>query len=366
MDRERAPVASALATLTGGAMDAWVYSALSHVFANAQSGNIVLMGVALAGGDVARAATHMPSFLAFVAGAFASRLSGESRKRNRLNSRNVRLGLECVMLVALGLFANRMADRAVTACVRLIAGVQITSLSHIGSWSFNTAMTTGNLRAGLSALAKALTGSAEEWPHAGTMLLVLCFTFGVAAAGGAWLTPRLGGATLVAVAALIAAAIAAGPRRLDRIPGWTDLKGQRQKASANSRGTASDRCSAVRWPSSSPSNRGDCRFPTLASRHDLPHHEKCHFSLTGAAPSQLQSSSQRSCSRCSLAVLPSNTTRPPRRTVARSTTARAGKTFCSIKTRPVFSNRLRCSRLCRTCVAHTGDRSAVGSSGKRA
>jgi hypothetical protein len=26
----------------------------------------------------------------------------------------------------------------------------------------------------------------------------------------------------------------------------------------------------------------------------------------------------------------------------------------------VFSNRLRCSRLCRTCVAHTGDRSAVG------
>ena len=126
MDRERAPVASALATLTGGAMDAWVYSALSHVFANAQSGNIVLMGVALAGGDVARAATHMPSFLAFVAGAFASRLSGESRKRNRLNSRNVRLGLECVMLVALGLFANRMADRAVTACVRLIAGVQIT------------------------------------------------------------------------------------------------------------------------------------------------------------------------------------------------------------------------------------------------
>jgi len=223
MDRGRALVASALATSAGGAMDAWVYSAHGHVFANAQSGNIVLMGVALAGGDFARVATHLPSLLAFITGALVSRLSGELLKRNRLNSRNVRLGLECVMLVTLGLFAYRMADRAVTACVGFIAGMQITSLSHIGSWSFNTGMTTGNLRAGLSALAKALTGSAEEWPHVGTMLL-LCFAFSAGAAGGAWLTPRLGGATLAAVAALIAVAIAAGPRRLDPIPGWPDLK----------------------------------------------------------------------------------------------------------------------------------------------
>jgi uncharacterized membrane protein YoaK (UPF0700 family) len=223
MDRERALVASALATSAGGAMDAWVYLAHGHVFANAQSGNIVLMGVALADGDVARAATHLPSLLAFAIGALASRLSGELLKRNGLNSRNVRLGLECVMLVALGLFAHCMADRAVTACVGFIAGVQITSLSHIGSWSFNTGMTTGNLRAGLSALAKTLTGSAEEWPHAGTMLL-LCVAFSAGATGGAWLTPRLGGATLVAVAALIGAAMAAGPRRLDPIPGWTNLK----------------------------------------------------------------------------------------------------------------------------------------------
>jgi uncharacterized membrane protein YoaK (UPF0700 family) len=36
--------ASALATMAGGAMDAWVYLAHGQVFANAQSGNIVLMG----------------------------------------------------------------------------------------------------------------------------------------------------------------------------------------------------------------------------------------------------------------------------------------------------------------------------------
>jgi uncharacterized membrane protein YoaK (UPF0700 family) len=185
--------------------------------------NVVLMGIALAGGDVASAATHLPSLLAFATGALTSRLSGQLLKRGRLNSRNVRLAVACVMLVALGLFADRMSDRAVTACVGFIAGVQITHLSHIGSWSFNTGMTTGNLLAGVSALAKALTGSAEEWPHAAAMFL-LCFAFGVGAAAGAWLTPRLGGSTLLAVAALVAAAIAASPRGLVPIPDWRDLE----------------------------------------------------------------------------------------------------------------------------------------------
>jgi uncharacterized membrane protein YoaK (UPF0700 family) len=165
----------------------------------------------------------LPSLLAFIAGLLASRLSGHYLKRSHLNSRNVRLGLECIMLLALAVFANGMPDRAIIASVGFIAGVQISSLSHIGSWSFNTGMTTGNLHAGVSALAKALTGSTEEWSHAGAMFL-LCFAFAAGAAGGAWLTPRLGGTTLLVVAALIAAAIVAGAKALDPVPDWTDLK----------------------------------------------------------------------------------------------------------------------------------------------
>jgi uncharacterized membrane protein YoaK (UPF0700 family) len=220
--RSSALVASALVTAAGGAMDAWVYLAHGHVFANAQTGNVVLLGIALAGGNFARAATHLPSLLAFVTGMLASRLSAQHFQRRRFNSRNIRLGLECAMLTALALFADRLPDHAVTACVGFIAGVQITSLSHIGSWSFNTGVITGNLRSGVSALVKALSGSAEEWPHAAAMLL-LSVAFGAGAAAGGWLTPRLAGATLVAIAALIGAAIVAGPRELDPIPEWGDL-----------------------------------------------------------------------------------------------------------------------------------------------
>ena len=220
--RAYAIAASALVTVGGGAMDAWVYLAHGHVFANAQTGNIVLMMVSLAREDVRQAANHLPPLVAFVAGLLVSRLSGGALKRAKLNSRDIRLGVECVLLVALALAADAMPDQAVTACIGFIAGIQITSLSHIGAWSFNTGMTTGNLRGAASALSKALAGVEEEWPHA-LVMAALCLAFTVGALAGAWLTPRLGGMTLLPVATLVAAAIAVAPRRMDPIPSWNDL-----------------------------------------------------------------------------------------------------------------------------------------------
>jgi len=87
-----AVAAGSLLTVAGGAMDAWVYLAHGHVFANAQSGNVVLMAVSLARGDGSGAANHLPSLLAFVTGLLISRLSGDALKRAKLNSRDIRLG----------------------------------------------------------------------------------------------------------------------------------------------------------------------------------------------------------------------------------------------------------------------------------
>ena len=192
--RVSALTASAIATAAGGVMDAWVFMA-DGVFATAQSGNVVLMGIALARGDLGRAATHLPSLLAFIAGLLASRWAGELTSAEARTRATVRLGAECLMLVALALAAPRLPGRVVTACVGFIAAVQITSLSHIGSWSFNTGMMTGNLRSGATALVRATTGSNEEWPHAGAMLM-LCVTFAIGVTVGAWLTLRVGSATL--------------------------------------------------------------------------------------------------------------------------------------------------------------------------
>ena len=215
--------ATCLITMAGGAMDAWVYLSHGHVFANAQTGNVVLMGVAIAQGDRAGVVEHLSPLAAFIAGLLLSRLAGPALKRAKLISRVIRLGVECLLLLALAFLADRLPDRTVAACVGFIAGVQITSLSHIGSWSFNTGMTTGNLRGAVTALSRVLTGTTEEWPHV-MVLTALCTTFTVGAVAGAWLVTRLGSLTLVPVAALVAVATLLTAGQRDPIPEWKSLE----------------------------------------------------------------------------------------------------------------------------------------------
>ena len=62
-------------------MDAWVYMDHGHVFANAQTSNVVLFAIHAAGGDLTAAARHVPSIMAFVLGLVLSRLTGAWLKK---------------------------------------------------------------------------------------------------------------------------------------------------------------------------------------------------------------------------------------------------------------------------------------------
>ncbi len=188
-------------------LDAWVYMAHGHVFATAQTGNVVLSGIALANGDGAGALRQAPSIAAFIVGLLLSRVSGTLLQRRGVNSRTVRLLAECVLLAVLASCADRLSNDIVTACVGFLAALQITTLSHIGGWSFNTGMTTGNLRSAVSALSKALFNPhpSEDWLHT-AVLGLLCAAFAVGAVTGGYLTPRWHAWTLLAVAGTVLAA----------------------------------------------------------------------------------------------------------------------------------------------------------------
>ena len=211
--------ATGVVTAAAGVLDAWVYLDHGHVFANAQTGNVVLMGIELAAGHGEAAWRHVPSLAAFIGGLLLSRLLGTTLKRRRVNSRTVRLTGECVLLVVLAMIVDHLADDAVTAWVGFIAAVQITSLSHIGKWSFNTGMTTGNLRGAVSALARALTDEQprSDWRQA-IAIGCLCAAFAAGALLGGYLTPRWHGATLYAVAALVFAGTLVSNKLADPMP----------------------------------------------------------------------------------------------------------------------------------------------------
>ncbi len=184
-------------------MDAWVYLDHGHVFANAQTGNIVLLAIELAAGHGDAALRHVPPIAAFIVGLLLSRLLGLALKHQGRNSRTFRLVCECGLLLALASVADGLTDLVVTACIGFIAALQITSLSRIGKWSFNTGMTTGNLRSAASALARALVGgSRNDWAQAGAVGSI-CAAFALGAVLGGFLTPRWHAATLYVVAGMV-------------------------------------------------------------------------------------------------------------------------------------------------------------------
>jgi uncharacterized membrane protein YoaK (UPF0700 family) len=200
-------------------MDAWVYMDHGHVFANAQTANVVLFGIHVAAGDFAAAARHVPPIVAFILALVSSRLTGAWLKKARLNSRNVRLTVECLLLVALTLIAGRLPNGAVTACVAFIAAVQITSLSHISDVTFNTGMTTGNLRGAFTAAIAVLYDPAAKKDRTRAIALVsMCLAFAAGAVLGGFGTLRFGDQTLFIMAGMVGLATLLMWRTPDPIP----------------------------------------------------------------------------------------------------------------------------------------------------
>jgi uncharacterized membrane protein YoaK (UPF0700 family) len=111
-------------------MDAWVWMDHGHVFANAQTANVVLFGIHVAAGDFTTAARHVPPVMAFILGLVASRLSRAWLKKAGLNSRNVRLTVECVLLCGPCLDRKSLTERSGDRWCWLYRGANHKPLSH--------------------------------------------------------------------------------------------------------------------------------------------------------------------------------------------------------------------------------------------
>src|ERR1700754_4984678 len=61
-----------LLSLSGGFLDAFTYVAHGKVFANAMTGNIILLGVSATAGDWRQALNHVPPLIAFLLGVWTA------------------------------------------------------------------------------------------------------------------------------------------------------------------------------------------------------------------------------------------------------------------------------------------------------
>lgn len=171
-----------LLTLVGGYLDAYTYFERGGVFANAQTGNIVKLGIALANGESNTYLSFLLPIVAFAAGLFVALTLKEvlSLREKRLVRRSVLaaeiFGLAIVGLIPLGEQWNTLAN----CIVSFVAAMQYETFTTFRGDAIVTTMSTGNLRKFVDSLfAGVMHVDVKEVARAGRFLSIIAtFTAG--------------------------------------------------------------------------------------------------------------------------------------------------------------------------------------------
>ena len=204
--RSESFTAAALLALAGGFLDAYTYLCRGAVFANAQTGNIVLLGVRLMEGDWGGAGHYLVPILAFAAGVLAAELiRGRFRGAQALHWRQITVAAELLLLAAVA-FLPAALDNAANVLVAFVCAVQVESFRKVNGNAFATTMCTGNLRSGTERLYLwGKTGERDHGHRAAQYYGIIVF-FIVGAALGAWCSGRWGQRAVLGACVLLLAA----------------------------------------------------------------------------------------------------------------------------------------------------------------
>lgn len=181
---ESFPVGALLA-LSGGLLDAYTYVVRGGVFANAQTGNMVLLGLRLSEGRWHEALRYLIPILAFAAGVLVADWMQHKWKHSRaIHWRQLVLGLECMLLFVIGFLPSGAWDASVNILISFVCALQVESFRTMHGLAYATTMCTGNLRSGTELLFRYFE---EKNPHllrSGLKYYAIIATFILGAAAG--------------------------------------------------------------------------------------------------------------------------------------------------------------------------------------
>ena len=180
-----------LFTATGGFVDAYAFIAHGQVFANSQTANVVLFSIYAIEGKGLEAVRHIPPILACVLGVSAAQVLGARSERRTFH---INLTFQCIelfVILFLALFSSELPDPCVVPIISFVAAMQMTSFDAFGPWSFNSAMTTGNIKSATVGIVLWLRGE-ERSKNRGVAIVsaLACIAFLLGAIFGGFYTRR--------------------------------------------------------------------------------------------------------------------------------------------------------------------------------
>lgn len=148
-----------LLAVVGGFLDAYTYILKGHVFANAQTGNMVLVAVGLAEGNIREALIPVVPILAFVLGVFVTEVIKRLCKGAAFVMwEHLVIIVEILLLFTVGCLPAAVPDAVANVTISFICSIQVCSFRKVKGMAYASTMCTGNLRSGTEHLFKGLLG----------------------------------------------------------------------------------------------------------------------------------------------------------------------------------------------------------------
>ena len=189
-------VTSIFLALSGGLQDAYTYCVRNGVFANAQTGNVVLMSQYLMQGNFSMAGHFAVPLLSFAFGVFvAEKLQARFKYASKLHWRQGLLVLEIVLLVFVG-FLPESLNVTASSIVSFVCAMQVQAFRKVNGYSYASTMCIGNLRSGVAALSAFFRDHKKEQLRETYHYFGVIGFFAAGAAIGSMLVPVAGIATI--------------------------------------------------------------------------------------------------------------------------------------------------------------------------
>lgn len=181
----------AILALSGGFMDAYSYLGRDKVFANSQTGNLLLLGVNIAERNWNLIPRYGLPVLFFTVGiALAASLKYVIKKYPKLCSLFIAL-IEALIMFGV-MFISTEYNLLANSLISFACGMQVEHFRRLENQSIATTMCIGNLRAGTSALCKAFFEKDMKHFKIGMLFYMTILTFIIGAICGNFTLKWLG------------------------------------------------------------------------------------------------------------------------------------------------------------------------------
>lgn len=144
---------NAVLAVSGGLQDAYTFIVRERVYANAQTGNVVMMSTYFMRQEWAAGARYLFPLIAFALGVYTAELIHQiaERRRRKRHWRQYIVLIEALIMLAVG-FLGQELNMLANSLVSFACAMQVQSFRTVHGYAYASTMCIGNLRACMDAM----------------------------------------------------------------------------------------------------------------------------------------------------------------------------------------------------------------------